>query len=93
VDKFSKVKVNETEWKSIITNDPKVKRIFFGRKSVDQESIFERLFKGPFSSLEVIYLQFPKLLNHVWATFQFKDQPEILILVGSRYKITPKFEI
>lgn len=72
----------EREWTSLIKNEPKIKRLFFGRANANEDSIFETMFKGPFNDPIIISKQFPILLNYVWTTFQLKDHPEILNLVS-----------
>ena len=73
--------MHESEWKTIIKNEANIKRLFFGRESVDADSIFERIF-SPINDVDIVYTILPNLLNYVWITFQLKDHPEILTLVS-----------
>lgn len=74
--------MDDNEMEMFFTNVPKVRRVFFGRKDVEDESIFEKIFKGPFNNSKRSVVIVPKLISYVWKIFQLNDIPEILVLVS-----------
>lgn len=74
--------MDDDELQLLIQNNSKVRRLFFGRKDVTENSLFEKIFMSPIYGTAVSYKILKKLINHVWKTFEFKDNPLIFTLVS-----------
>ena len=66
----------------LITKNPKVRRLFFGRKGITEESIFEQIFRGPFNKCKKSFELVPQLIIYIWIAFKLKDIPEVITMVN-----------
>jgi hypothetical protein len=82
IDVKSNVKTTEDDLNYLIRNEPKVRRLFFGRKSVDEDSIFEQIFQGPYKTSKETFINIMKIINYIWITFKLTDLPEFITLVS-----------
>ena len=73
--------LNGKTFQTKFKNNTKTRKLFFGRRNIYSESIFERFLKATEWTNKIDQTGEFDLLKTIWNTFELWDKPEILIMV------------
>lgn len=74
--------VNFNAIRGTFRNTPKIKKLLFGRKDFNSESLFEKFLSIPSKENEINMDFFDETLKCIWNEFRLWEKPEILTLVS-----------